>query len=90
MSYDIVTVNAEIIDHFRHVLPDLEKKYEKKWVHFEVEKAWTHSVHVGQTVFHLHIKIGSFPNVHHYTVKFEFNHGKYHLIQVEEGLKTLF
>ncbi len=49
-----------------------------------------YSVHVGQMVYILHIKMGVFPNFHHYTVKFDVNHGKYHLIHYEEGLKTLF
>jgi hypothetical protein len=34
--------------------------------------------------------MGVFPNYHHYSVLFEVNHGKYHLVKVEEGLKTLF
>lgn len=90
MSYDQVPVNVEILEAFKHIKPDLDKKYEKQWANCEVEKAWIYNIHVGQTIYHLHVKLGAFPNVHHYTVKFEANHGKYHLLQVEEGLKTLF
>lgn len=55
-----------------------------------MEKAWIYNVHVGQMVYILHVKTGAFPNFHHYTIKFDNNHGKYHLIQIEEGLKTIF
>lgn len=90
MSYDLVPVNFEIEEDFKHVIPELEKKYERKWEKYELEKAWAFTVHVGQLIYQLHIKMGEFPNIHHYTVKFEVNHGKYRLLQVEEGLKTLF
>lgn len=83
-------MSVELLEDFKHVLPELEKKYERKWENYEVEKAWAFNVHVGQLIYVLQIKIGVFPNFHHYTVKFEVNHGKHHLLQVEEGLKTLF
>jgi hypothetical protein len=34
MSYNEVQVSAELLDEFKHILPELEKKYERKWENY--------------------------------------------------------
>lgn len=82
-------VSAELEDTFKQCLPDLEKKYGKPWHDYTIEKVWVASAHVNQTFYYMHVKMGEIPNHHHYTVKFEINHGKFQLHETQEGYKTI-
>jgi len=76
MSWNESPVNVEILWLFASTRPELRKRYNKAWEHYEITKAWVETPHVGQTLYHLHVKEGEFPNHHHYTIKFYVNHGK--------------
>ena len=90
VNYDKAHVNAEMLETFKSALPDLKKKYDKPWDHYEVESVWMGSVVVGQTFYVVHVKEGQLPPHHNYTVKFEINHGKFIFHSASEGYLSIF
>lgn len=68
----------------------MEQRYNKEWKNCHIEKLWVGVPHVGHTIYQVHVKLGEFPNYHHYSILYEVNHGNFKVLKVGEGLKTLF
>lgn len=90
MSVKEEAITEDIIEAFKHVKPVLEKRYARDWDDYEIEKAWSNQVIAHQTFYHLQVRLGSFPNVHHYSIEVEQMPGSWKLRSVEEGKKSMF
>ena len=89
VKYDKAHLSAELLETFKLVLPDLRKKYDKPWSHYEVDSAWVGGVVVGQHFYIFHVKEGEHAPYHNYTVNFEINHGKTIFKSAQEGYLSI-
>jgi len=85
VTYKKGEITPDLKDIFKQAIPDLKKKYDKPWTHYEIQSLWMGSIVLGQTFYAVHVKEGEHPPYHNYTVRFEINHGKFIMHSVQEG-----